>query len=81
MELAVAGEILELSFDRGQNHAHLFGRLFAVLSGKHPQRDRCYLELDAPFEEIVELVGAEHVEVVEMGSIYSGGLTVGCRPG
>jgi hypothetical protein len=64
VELIVTCETLEFFLDCRKNAGDLFGWAFAICGGKHPYRDRRYGELNAPVEQVVQLIGACHVDGV-----------------
>src|SRR5258707_4323209 len=69
MELAV--ERLKLLLHCSKNAGDLWGRAFAVLSGKHPESDRWNFEVNTPVDQVVQLIGACHVDIVRMAQPIS----------
>ena len=66
MELAISCERLELLLYCSKNAGDFLARAFAVLGGKYPEGDRGNFEVNAPVEQVVQLIGACHVDVARM---------------
>ena len=62
MDRRILGEGRQLGFDRGQNPRDLGRRTVKILGREDPQGHGRDGELGAPFEDLVELVGAEVVD-------------------
>lgn len=69
MEVTVTCQKPELFLNGSKNATDLCGRAFAVLRGKHPLCDRRKLELNAPVEQVVQLIDACHVDIVGMTQV------------
>ena len=58
--------LLELFLDRSKDAGDLFGRALSIsVESAHSVIDR-NVELDAPVEQVVQLVGARHVDFVRI---------------
>ena len=69
MDLVVFRKKFELLFDRTQNSGYFFARAFQVLSRQNPKRNGRNFERDTPFEQVIQLVGTRHINVMRINKM------------